>query len=316
MKLERRDMSTEKLPFNVPLAYSIKTVWAIGERALRLLVLNRRAPQVAGIEREIHYVPHGHRLQTLDIIRPLGEPPFPVLIYVHGGAQMVGDKGTYERICKCFAAAGYLVFNVNYRMSPRWGYPEQVQDAAAAISCAYENISSHGGDPNKIFFAGDSAGAYLSTMYTAMTLDEELMRAVGVKECIPADVIKGLLLFYGVYNLAEVGNTKFPFTKLIITGFLGTDPEIFAEKAKQGSPVNHVSSEFPPCYLASSELDPLHEQTEELVRALDEKGVTYEYFNLVRKKYPLTYHGFLNFWWFASARRTMQQAIEFLKKYG
>jgi acetyl esterase/lipase len=305
----------DRIPYNRALAYFLKDAWAIGERIFRPLIINRFAPKVAGIERNLRYIPGGHHLQSLDVITPLGDPPFPVLIFFHGGGNMFGDKGTYDRICKTFAAAGYLVFNANYRMTPRWQYPEQVQDAVAAANWVYKNASSRGGDTSRIFIAGDSAGAYFSSLYTEMALDKEFMQSVNIAECIPAEAIKALLLFYGVYNLATVGFTKFPFTKLLITGFLGQDRDLFNKRAEEGSPVNHVSPEFPPCYIASSEFDPLHSQAEEFVGALEEKGVRYEYFNLSLQEYPHTYHGYLNFWWFESARRTMREATEFLKKY-
>jgi acetyl esterase/lipase len=305
----------EKRPYNKAFAYLLKINWAIGERFFRVLLLNRRAPAVAGIERGIRYVPGGHRLQSLDVIKPIGEPPFPVLVYIHGGAHHIGDKGTYDRICKCFADAGYLVFNANYRMAPRWGFPEQIQDTAAAVRWAYHNASSYGGDKSRMFIGGDSAGGYFTAMYAAMALDKETMKDVPVDECIPAECIKGLLLFYGVFDLESVGHTKFPFTKLFVTGYLGRDPDIFTKRAQIASPIRHLSSDYPPCYIATSELDPLHSETLSFIRALQEKGITFDYLNLPRDKYPRTYHGFLNFWFLKPARQAMQGSIGFLKKH-
>jgi acetyl esterase len=302
-------------PYNSPLMYGFKINWAVGERVIRALLLNRRAPEVAGIIRRVPYVHGGHRLQTLDVIRPLGEPPFPVLVYIHGGAHHLGDKGTYDRICKCFAAAGFLVFNVNYRMAPGWGYPEQVKDAAEAINYACRNAGLLGGDSDRVFIAGDSAGAYFATMYTAMAMDEATMQAIPVSECMPADAIKGLLLFYGVYNLESVGHTKFPLADKWVTGYLGRDPDIFEERARLASPIRHLKPDFPPCFIASSELDPLHSETVAFIRALDAEGIPYDYLNLPRDKYPFTYHGFLNFWFTKAAHNAMRGALDFLSRH-
>jgi acetyl esterase/lipase len=310
----RGEMTESRQCYNMLLAYAIKINWAVGERVMRALLLNRNAPAVAGVERNISYVPGGHRLQRLDVIRPLGEAPFPVLVYIHGGAHHFGDKGTYDRICKCFAASGFVVFNANYRMAPRWDFPEQVRDAAAAVKWAYDNAAAYGGDNRAVFIAGDSAGAYFSAMYAVMAHDEEVRRGVPVDECIPAEAIKGLLLFYGVYDLETVAYTKFPFTKLFSAGFLGRDPGLREERAEVGSPIRHLPPGFPPCFIATSELDPLHSETVSFLNALKERGLTYEYLNFPRKKYPFTYHGFLNFWFLASARRAMRGALEFLEK--
>lgn len=305
----------EKLPYNLPFAYFLKLNWALGERVVRTLVLNRQAPPVAGVTRNVPYVPGGNRLQVLDIIRPLGEPPFPVLVYIHGGANHLGDKRTYDRICRVFASFGFLVFNANYRMAPRWRYREQIQDAAAAVDWSYRNAEAYGGDPTRVFLAGDSAGAYLAATYAAEVIHPQLAQALGTAPAVPLEKIKGLLLFYGVYNLVTVGDSKFPFSKLFITGFLGRDPEEFRRAAELASPVRYVTPAFPPSFLSTSEIDPIHSQTMEFVKRLEEEGVEHELVKLDRKNYPYTQHGYLNFWFTRGARMTMQRALEFLSRH-
>ncbi|WP_287154001.1 alpha/beta hydrolase [Candidatus Solincola tengchongensis] len=305
----------ERLPYNVAFAYFLKFNWALGERVVRTLLLNRMAPPVAGVERDLPYVKGGNRLQVLDIFRPLGDPPFPVLVYVHGGANHLGDKRTYDRICRVFASRGFLVFNANYRMAPRWRYREQLQDAAAAVDWAFREAESRGGDPGRVFLAGDSAGAYHAAMYAAEVIHPELARALGTAPAVPLQNIKGLLLFYGVYDLVTVGDSKFPFSKLFITGFLGRDPEGFRKAAELASPVRYVTPDFPPCFLSTSRIDPLHSQTMDMVKELEEKGVEHELVKLGKKEYPYTQHGYLNFWFTRGARLTMDRALEFLSRH-
>jgi acetyl esterase/lipase len=225
-------MSEGSLPYSKAFAYLFKLNWAAGERVLRALLLNRHAPEVGKIERDLRYVEKGNRLQKLDVFLPPSKPPYPVLVYVHGGGNHVGDKRTYDRICRVFAASGCLVCNANYRMAPRCGYREQLQDAAAAVNWAHAHAPGYGGDAERMFLAGDSAGAYHAAMYAAEALHQDLRRALSVPSCVPASSIRGLLLFYGVYDLVTVGDTGFPRGQMLITGFLGRDPELFRKGAE------------------------------------------------------------------------------------
>ncbi len=306
----------EKLPYNFAFAYFLKLSWALGERVARTLVLNRKAPPVAGVERDIPYVKGGNRLQVLDVFKPVGEPPFPVLVYIHGGANHLGDKRTYDRICRVFTSHGLLVLNANYRLAPRWRYREQIQDVAAAVDWAYRHAEAYRGDPSRVFLAGDSAGAYHAAMYAVEVIHPELAGALGTAPAVPLESIRGLLLFYGVYDLVTVGDSRFPFSKLFITGFLGRDPEEFRRAAEVASPVRYVTADFPPCFLSTSCIDPLHYQTLDMVRELQDKEVVHELVNLGKREYPYTQHGYLNFWFMRGARLTMERALDFLFHHG
>jgi len=306
----------EELPYNKAAAYLFKLNWAAGERVLRFLLLNRRAPVVAGIERDLPYVQKGGRLRKLDVFRPPGKPPHPVMVYIHGGGNHVGDKRTYDRICMTFASAGCLVFNANYRLSPRAGYREQLQDTAAAVNWVHRNADRYGGDLGRVFLAGDSAGAYHAAMYAAERLNPGLSRALDIEPSMPLESLRGLLLFYGVYDLVTVGDSGFPFSKMLITGFLGRDPRLFKEGAELASPLFHVKPGFPPCFLATSEIDQLHYQTLDFAGALEKSGVEHELLVLRKKDFPLTYHGFLNFWFTRGARLAMERALHFLSRHG
>jgi acetyl esterase len=307
--------STGNRPYSRILFYILKFIWAAGERILRAILLNRFAPRTGEVERGIRYVFGGHRLQSLDVFRPAGEGPFPVLVYIHGGGYHFGDKRTYDRVCRSFAAAGYLVCNANYRMAPRWGWPEQAQDVAEAVAWAHQHASWFGGDPQRMFLGGDSAGAYFAALYAELALDEGLREAVPVRGCVPASCLRGLLLFYGAYDFDTVQRTRFPLVKSMATGFLGRDQGEFDRRAETASPQRHLAPGFPPCLIVTSEIDPLHPESIAFRAALEERGAACDYLNLPRKEHPLTYHGFLNFWWTRGARMAMRAAVGFMDKH-
>lgn len=301
-------------PYNYTLVYSMKLLGAPVYK-LGSVMLDPPWPRVGGVERGARYVADGHRLQSVDVFRPLGQPPFPVLVYIHGGAHHVCDKSLYNHICKIFASAGYLVFNINYRMAPRWKFRTQWQDTALAVKWAYDNARWYGGDNSRLFLGGDSAGASLCSAYAVMAQNEWLRKEVGAAECLPVEALSGMLLFYGVYDCETAQETKFPFTRGVMSGYLGRDPQVVKECVEIASPLRHVKPGFPSCFIATSEVDPLHSETLALLPVLDKNGVDYEYLSLPRSEYPYTQHGFLNFWFSKGARDTLPKSVSFLKRH-
>ncbi|MBW2038315.1 MAG: alpha/beta hydrolase [Deltaproteobacteria bacterium] len=146
-------------------AYLLKIFLSVADLIARSFIYNRNPP----LTREfISDVPYGNnRKQKVDVIVPYGEPPYPILNYVHGGGWLMGTKSNYTRICKNFANKGYLVFNLNYRLGPTYRYPIQLQDVATAIYWVFSNAKRYNGDTCKIFLSGDSAGAHLVSWYAA-----------------------------------------------------------------------------------------------------------------------------------------------------
>ena len=142
------------------------------------------------------------------------------------------DKKSDVRVCKCFAHEGYLVFNINYRLAPAAVFPEQFQDVGNAVSWVFASAKEYGGDNRKIFLAGDSAGAYFAAMYAAAAGKEELARALSIRETIPPESLRGLILFYGAYDMDTVLHTGFKGIKFMAEGFLGKDPLLYRERAQ------------------------------------------------------------------------------------
>lgn len=97
-------------------------------------------------------------------------PQKPVIVYVHGGAFAIGDKAnSMTNKQNLFASLDYILVSVNYRLSPetystdpnRVMFPNHHNDVADAIKWIFENISTYGGNPQKIALLGHSAGAQL-----------------------------------------------------------------------------------------------------------------------------------------------------------
>lgn len=108
--------------------------------------------------------------QRLDVYLPPHARNAPILIMVHGGAWMIGDKantGSIENKLKHWLAQGWIVVSVNYRMLPNAMAYEQAQDVAEAVQWAQSYGEDWGGDPKKIILMGHSAGAHLVALISS-----------------------------------------------------------------------------------------------------------------------------------------------------
>lgn len=102
-----------------------------------------------------------HERNKLDVIAPAAgaSSPRPIVVFVHGGGFVAGDKSTAQNVGRSFARNGIVALVMNYRFAPHVTWPSGPEDVAAVIKWAKANASVHGGDPGSIFLVGNSAGA-------------------------------------------------------------------------------------------------------------------------------------------------------------
>ncbi|WP_267405083.1 MULTISPECIES: alpha/beta hydrolase [unclassified Chryseobacterium] len=122
----------------------------------------------------------------LDIYIPKNIKNFPTVIWFHGGGLTGGQKEIPEELKN----KGVAVIGVNYRLSPKVNAPKYIEDAAAASAWVFKNIKNYGGDENKIFISGHSAGGYLAIM---VGLNKMYLEKYG----IDANKLAGIIPFSG-----------------------------------------------------------------------------------------------------------------------
>lgn len=125
----------------------------------------------------------------LDIYYPNGKTDYTTVVWFHGGGLEGGEKGIPDELKN----KGIAVVSVNYRLSPKAKNPAYIEDAAQSIAWVFNNISSFGGNTEKIFVSGHSAGGYLALM---VALDKSYLQ----KYNIDADKIKGTIPISGQTN--------------------------------------------------------------------------------------------------------------------
>nr|BAL53813.1 lipase [uncultured Planctomycetota bacterium] len=174
----------------------------------------------------------------LDLYLPKGAKGYPVLVFVHGGAWMFGDRnfffGMYERLGRTFARHGVGAAVMSYRLSPAVKHPEHARDVARAVGWVHRNIARYSGDPWQIVLCGHSAGGHLVAL---VGLDTSYLQA----EQVPLQAIRALVPISGVYQIPPQGLTR----------VFDADPQL----RQNASPIHHVRKNAPPCLLAYAERD-------------------------------------------------------------
>ena len=169
--------------------------------------------------------------QKLDIYVPENlRQPAPVLLFFYGGSWQSGARGNYRAFGQAFASEGIVTIIADYRLYPQVKYPAFVEDAAAALAWVHGHIAERGGDQERIFVAGHSAGAYNA----AMVASEPgfIKRAGG-----DLSWIRGVIGIAGPYDFLPLKDPAY------IDIFHGAGN-------RDAMPVNHLNGKRPPMLLA------------------------------------------------------------------
>lgn len=195
------------------------------------------------IARDIRYGPDER--QALDVFMPdpIGGGPRPVLMFVHGGAFVAGNKkgppGSFyfDNVGIWAVHSGLIGVNITYRLAPTYKWPTGAEDLASALRWVVQSISPYAGDPRRIFVVGHSAGAVHVADYLALP-------RLHVDPTGPG--LKGAILISGLFDVARF--PAGPGNK----AYYGEDPSKYAEQSSQAGLLKTPV----PLLVVYAELDP------------------------------------------------------------
>lgn len=212
-----------------------------------------------------------------DIFKPEVEKDkeMPVIVTIHGGGLVEGDRKITRDFNRALAGHGYLVFSVEYRLAPRANCAQQLDDVCAGMDLIGRELVSYNVDFSRIYLIAESAGAYLATYVTAMKYSEKLQKAIGYE---PSKMIfKAVGLISGMFYTRK----KDLIGYLLSAMFFGKMEES-TEFIKYMNPENpEIIDNLPPAYLITSRGDFLNNYTLMFHDALKRQG----------KKTHLLYYG-------------------------
>ena len=222
---------TRRRHYNARMLFLLTALSIAAADAVPVKVVNN-IPYVQGVQ-----YPNDH--DKLDLYLPEGKTGVPVIVWIHGGALTQDDKNLEVGTGRRFAQAGIATATVNYRLAPAVSHPAHVEDAAASLAWVKRHIAEYGGDPNRVFLVGHSAGAYLAQL---LVTDERYLKKHGLS----ARDVRGVVPISAFFWVEKEGVA--PDRPKTVWG---TDPKVWVD----ASPAHHLRANLPPTLIVYADGD-------------------------------------------------------------
>jgi arylformamidase len=196
--------------------------------------------------------------QVMDIF-PTNKTGAPVFVHIHGGYWRGGSKDDNCHFAELFTKAGVTVVLVEYDLCPAVTVTEIVRQARSAIAWIFRNIAAYGGDPEKLYISGLSAGGHLVAMALAHDWEAEGLRR---------QIIKGASAISGVYDLDAVLHVS-----------VNEEIRLNPQSVRENSPFLHPPLPYAPLIVAVGGAEPRgwKQMSEEFFKVCRKQGLKCEY---------------------------------------
>lgn len=234
-----------------------------------------------------------------DIAAPVGEGPYPVVIYLHGGAWTLGSPRTHRKLIKQIAQAGYLTIAPDYRLAPEYPFPAGFDDCVFTAYWVAENAKRYGGIGTHMAMGGDSAGANL----TAAALASLAASERGPK-------FRAAMLIYGAFDFAGLVAQAREAAEPLARAYLGSD---FLEKLEDPrvSPIRAVKpGAMPPSFIIAGTADAIAAESRSMAEAMKRARIVNELHIL--EDMP---HAFMQMTELATCREGLRLMFDFLRRH-
>ena len=276
--------------------------------------LYAQEPSTVAITKDIVYSKKDGKELKLDIGKPDGSGPFPVVLFFHGGGWQQGDKSHMHKWIRRFVERGYVGVAVAYRFAPAYRWPSQIEHAKEAVRFLRAHAPHYNIDPERVGVMGESAGGYLALMLGVTNPKDSLEGESQFAEFSSA--VQGVVSYFSATDFTAPRKELSPELKQemlnyykkplsqVLTDFTGAtskdDPRL-----KRISVLPYVDENDAPVLLFQGDMDPFVslDHALKLKKKLEEASVPHE---LVVVKGGG--HGFAG----EDQERTIQQMMDFL----
>jgi acetyl esterase/lipase len=249
------------------------------EAALAMAALRPRIPPGLIEHPDLAYGPDPR--ERLDLILPPGPAPpggWPIIVWVHGGAFISGSKENVANYLRLLSEQGYATVAPNYTLAPTGRHPSPTNQMLEALLWLRAAAPGYNLDPGRLILAGDSAGSHIALQTAIALTDPDYARTLNLRpnQNIPTPL--GLVLFCGVYDLADLDmdGAFGGFLRTVLWSYLGTQDAATAPDAPLFSLLSHLPRNLPPLFLTAGNADPLLPQTAALANAASARDIPVE----------------------------------------
>jgi len=230
---------------------------------------------------DMEYARVGDKSLRLDLLIPNGQGPHPLIVWIHGGGWMKGDKKMRpDHPALRQVDRGYAVASVNYRFSQEAIFPAQIHDCKAAIRWLRSNAEKYRLDPDRIAAWGPSAGGHLAALLGTTAGNREL-EDISMGNAGISSRVQAVVDWFGPTDFLKMGGAhNEPLSPESL--LLGCPIESCPERVAKANPINYVTRFTPPFLIQHGTADrkvPVN-QSELLSKALIDAGVQVTYLPL------------------------------------
>lgn len=249
--------------------------FARAQSGLKILSWPHMSPIPPGttVYRDLPYVTNGHPRQKLDLYLPQNpdDKNLPLLIWVHGGAFCMGDKGEWIGAQLAYLARGSAVASINYRLSQDAIFPAQIEDCKAAVRWLRANAAQYHLDPIRFAAWGASAGGHLAAMLGTAGNENEFDVGENLDQSSRVQVVVD---YFGPTDLSHLRSVSLEAGS-VESRLIGCAIRDNPDKAGRASPVTYVTKDAPPFLIVHGDADPIvpYSQSQRLESALENAGV-------------------------------------------
>jgi acetyl esterase/lipase len=260
----------------------------------------------------IPYINDGQNGHLLDIYYPENmERPFPVIIDIHGGGFLYGDKKLNKLYNYHLAKNGFIIFNLNYRLAfNETKIPGQIHDIINALNWIEENMELYPADKQKIYLMGESAGAYLATMAVIISGSEELKNIFNTPNLNLQ--INAIAIIGGLMELEHSSIGYWGMRSMVLEN--GYEKQKYYQKLILKNLKEIIN--LPPVFLTTNGDDELEFMTLYFEKILKKNSMEYLYYHISKNKEKRLGHMFNVFYpnWEESIKLN-NMMLEYLRKY-
>lgn len=212
-----------------------------------------------------------------DLVRPKGSEKLPVIIWIHGGAYVGGQKADTEIYTTMLANQGFAVANMEYSLAPTNRYPSPLIQVSDLYHELVKQADNYHLDMSQIIMAGDSAGGQIAAQYTNIQLDKDYSKTVNLPQDIPSRDLKGTILLCTPFSLEELTQKSDSFIlnyfiKIIGWAYTGTSKWGESELIREADLLQVVTKPFPKTFIADGNKFSFAEQGKAFAKQLKKQG--------------------------------------------
>ncbi len=229
------------------------------------------------IQRDLQYK-SAYGKNNFDLYLPKSGGRHPLILWVHGGAFVAGDKIGVENWGVMLAGQGYATAVMNYEWAPEAAYPAQIIQITEALKAIREIAEKTDKiDMSRVAIAGDSAGAHMASQFVLIHTNPEFSERLGILSPLENGALKCALLYCGPYNLEKMLKLDNKVLRLFVSrigwSYLGKRNWKKAPLLDTVTPMNFVTNNYVPAYITDGNSFSFESQGRELAEALRNAGV-------------------------------------------